>query len=137
MSRPTTALIVDDEAHVRTYLKLLLRELGIATCGEAADGEQALAAIERLNPELVLLDLNMPITGGLEVLRQINEARPELPVIVVSSQSAVKVVQEVARLGAIGYVLKHSPKAQALAMLHEALESLNGSAAALDDGQAE
>jgi two-component system chemotaxis response regulator CheY len=124
MPQPRRALVVDDEAHVRVFLKLLLRELGIEVCGEAGDGARALELINELQPELVLLDLNMPQLGGLEVLRQIQEERPDLPVIVVSSQSAMKTVQEVAQLGAIGYVLKHASKNEALRALREALATL-------------
>ena len=126
MPQPRRALVVDDEPHVRVFLKLLLRELGIEVCGEAGDGARALELINEVQPELVLLDLNMPQLGGLEVLRQIQEERPDLPVIVVSSQSAMKTVQEVAQLGAIGYVLKHASKNEALRALREALATLEG-----------
>ena len=126
MPQPRRALVVDDEPHVRVFLKLLLRELGIEVCGEAGDGARALELINEVQPEIVLLDLNMPQLGGLEVLRQIQEERPDLPVIVVSSQSAMKTVQEVAQLGAIGYVLKHASKNEALRALREALATLEG-----------
>ena len=126
MPQPRRALVVDDEPHVRVFLKLLLRELGIEVCGEAGDGARALELINEVQPEIVLLDLNMPQLGGLEVLRQIQEERPDLPVIVVSSQSAMKTVQDVAQLGAIGYVLKHASKNEALRALREALATLEG-----------
>ena len=130
MPQPRRALVVDDEPHVRVFLKLLLRELGIEVCGEAGDGARALELINEVQPELVLLDLNMPQLGGLEVLRQIQEERPDLPVIVVSSQSAMKTVQEVAQLGAIGYVLKHASKNEALRALREALATLENESSA-------
>jgi two-component system, chemotaxis family, chemotaxis protein CheY len=124
MSRPTSALIVDDEPHVRTFLRLLLKEVGIEKTWEARDGAQALGMVALHKPELVLLDLNLPVMGGLEVLEQLQQLQPGTPVIVVSSLSAMKTVLETARLGAITYLLKQSPKEQMLESLRQALDSL-------------
>ena len=119
MPRPTNALIVDDEPHVRVFLRLLLKELGIENVWEAGDGAQA-----RLHqPELVLLDINLPVMSGLEVLAHLGTMLPGVPVIMVTSQGAMKTVVECVRLGATAYILKHIPKAEALAMLREALDN--------------
>lgn len=128
MARPTTALIVDDEAHVRTFLRLLLRETGIETCWEAADGGTALAMVAQHNPELILLDLNLPVMGGLEVLAKIGATQPEIPMVIVTSQSAMSTVQEAVRLGAAGYMLKHNPRNEARAALRELLDSMGDEA---------
>ena len=130
MPRPTNALIVDDEAHVRAYLRLLLKEAGIESVWEAADGAQALVMVGEHRPELVLLDVNLPMMNGLEVLRHLTAEYPHLPVIMVTSQSAMKTVLESAKLGATAYILKHSPRAEALELLREALAQLAGDAAA-------
>lgn len=125
MPRPTNALIIEDEAHVRVFLRLLLKECGIENVWEASDGAQGLAMVESHQPELVLLDINLPVMNGLEVLRLIQEEKqPGLPVIMVSSQSAMKTVLECVRLGAAAYILKHSERADALKMLREALDGL-------------
>jgi len=124
MARPTSALIVDDEPHVRVFLRLLLQELGIQKIWEAKDGTEALALTAQHRPELVLLDMNLPVLNGLEVLTQLAAAQPELPVIVVSSQNAMKTVLECRKLGAIAYVLKHASKNEALSMLGAALDGL-------------
>lgn len=124
MPRPTNALIVDDEAHVRVYLKLLLKELGITTTWEAADGAQAIQMIQDNWPELILLDMNLPVMGGMEVLEELHRAAPEIPVVVVSSQMAMKTVQQAAALGAVSYLLKHSPKNVASKTLREALDTI-------------
>lgn len=125
MPRPTNALIVEDEAHVRVFLRLLLKDCGIENVWEAADGAQGLAMVESHRPELVLLDINLPVMNGMEVLRFIQEEKhPGLPVVMVSSESAIKTVRDAVRLGAIAYILKHSDRAEALAMLSEALDGL-------------
>lgn len=128
MSRPTNALIVDDEPHVRMFLRLVLNELGIEQTWEAGDGAQALTQIEEHRPELVLLDVNMPLINGLEVLKRAKQLHPELPVIVVTSESAMKTVHDAVRLGASTYVLKHRPKNEVVQALRDALDDLE------DDG---
>ncbi len=125
MPRPTNALIVDDESHVRTFVRLLLREVGIEECWEAADGATALALVAQHSPQLVLLDVNMPQMSGIEMLGKLRAVRADLPVIIVSAQSSIGVVNEAVRLGAIGYVVKHAPKPEVLAALREALDSLD------------
>lgn len=124
MARPNNALIVDDEPHVRTFVRMLLKEVGITQCWEAQDGAQALAMVMHHRPELVLLDINLPIMNGLEVLEQLRTARADLPVIMVTSQSAMKTVLESVRLGAVGYMLKHSSKDEALKTLRDALANI-------------
>ena len=124
MARPTNALIVEDEAHVRTFLRLLLKECGIETAWEAVNGTEAIALIAQHRPELVLLDINLPMMNGLEVLQILHEEQPELPVIMVTAQSAMKTVLECVKLGAVAYILKHSSKDEALKMLRAALDAL-------------
>lgn len=126
MPRPTSALIIEDEAHVRLFLRLLLKECGIEEVWEAVDGSQGLEMVQTHQPGVVLLDINLPVVDGLEVLRLIQEViQPGLPVIMVSSQSAMKTVLECVRLGATAYILKHSERAETLRMLREALDGLS------------
>ena len=125
MPRPTNCLIVDDESHVRAFLRLLLRELGITNCWEAADGVGALQLAQEHKPELVLLDVNLPGLNGLQILAQLMELSPDLPVVMVTSQSAIGTVSEAVRLGAVGYLLKHCPKDETLKALGEVLKSID------------
>ena len=124
MPPPRTALIVDDEGHVRTFLRMLLKETGIDTTWEATNGVEALQVAAEHHPELVLLDLNMPITGGIDALQQLQHAHPDVPVIIVTSQNALQTVQDVARMGAVGYILKQNPKHEILGALRETLARL-------------
>jgi two-component system chemotaxis response regulator CheY len=124
MARPSSALIVDDEAHVRVFLRLLLKELGIENCWEAKDGVQAIQMVAQHRPELVLLDVNIPAKSGLEVLAELRRDYPDLPVIMASAQSSMSTVLEASRLGALSYVLKQNAKDDTLQTLREALDSL-------------
>ena len=130
MARPTNALIVDDESHVRAFLRLLLREIGISNCWEAADGPSAVQLAREHKPELVLLDVNLPGMNGLQVLDQLKQVTPDLPVVMVTSQSAISTVSEAVRLGAVGYLLKHCPKDETLRALNEVLDSIDDGSSA-------
>lgn len=125
MPRPTNALIVDDESHVRTFVRLLLKEVGIEECWEAPDGAAALELVARHRPQLLLLDYNMPQMTGLEVMAKLREAHSDIPVVFISAQSSLGVVNEAARLGAVGYIIKHAPKAEAVEALRDVLDSLD------------
>ena len=131
MARPTNALIVDDEAHVRAFMRLMLRELGIEQCWEAGDGVTAVQLAQQHSPELVLLDINLPGLSGLEVLAQLKEVNPNIAVVMATAQRAMNNVSESLRLGAVGYLLKHSPRDETLAALRDVIETLE------DEGGAE
>ncbi|MBI5381540.1 MAG: response regulator [Opitutae bacterium] len=125
MARPTTALIVDDEPHVRVYLRMLLRSLGVTQVWEASDGKQAVELYTEHRPAVVLLDMVMPHVGGTQTLRDLQAIEPDVPVVVVTSQSSLKIVEEMHQLGAIAYLLKHTPREQMMKTLTEALDSLD------------
>ncbi len=128
MPRPVNALIVDDEAHVRVLIRMLLKQLGIETVWEAADGASALDQAAAHRPNVILLDINLPQVGGLEVLAKLKAAHPSIPVIIVSSQSTMKTVIQTRELGAEAYVLKHAPKSEVLQMLSDAFDNIAASA---------
>ena len=125
MARPTSALIVDDEAHVRVYLRMLLQSVGISTIWEAADGKEAVELFALHRPAVVLLDLAMPVVAGEQVFRDLQAIDPEVAVIVITSQSSLKSVQAIHELGAVAYLLKHTPREQMVLTLNEALDSLD------------
>jgi DNA-binding NarL/FixJ family response regulator len=125
MARPTTALLVDDEAHVRVYLRMLLQSVGVTTVWEASDGKQAVELYMLHRPPVVLLDLAMPVVAGEQVFRDLQAIDPDVAVIVVTSQSSLKTVQAIHQLGAIAYLLKHTPREQMVKTLNEALDTID------------
>lgn len=128
MARPVTALIVDDEPHVHVYLRFLLKRLGIETVWDADEGFAALEMAAAHNPDVVLLDINLPHLGGLEVLAKLKKAHPAIHVIVVSVESKPETMVEANELGADGYVLKHLPREKVLQKLSEVLDKIAGAA---------
>jgi len=102
-------LIVDDEAEIRKTLTDIISAMRYPEALEiegVPDGQQGLDAVVRQRPDLVLLDLQMPRMGGLSVLKQIREAEPRLPVIVISATQDNKVSAEALRTGAVAYLPK-------------------------------
>jgi DNA-binding NarL/FixJ family response regulator len=99
-------LIVDDHPLTRDALAALLAQQGFDVVGEAADGQEALAAARRLQPDLVLLDLTMPGMDGLAALPQIREEAPACEVVVLTASDAEENLLGAIRAGASGYLLK-------------------------------
>lgn len=124
MPRPTSALIVDDEPHVRSLLRLILKELGIATCWDAANGVEALELALQHHPDLLILDINLPVMGGLDMLEKLREAGSDVPVVIMTSESMQRTVEQAARLGACAYLLKQSPKSHLQRSLRETIDAL-------------
>jgi CheY-like chemotaxis protein len=124
MPRPVNALIVDDEPHILVLLRALLGQLGVKTIWEAADGSAALERAAAQQPDVVLLDINLPQLGGLDVLAKLKANHPGMPVIIVSAQSTLRTFSRARELGAEGYVLKHAPKSEVLQMLSDALDRI-------------
>jgi NarL family two-component system response regulator LiaR len=120
-ARPIRVLLVDDHVVVRKGLRALLdRDPGIEVTGEAEDGEQALLALDRLRPDVILMDLEMPGMGGIEATRQIAQEHPEARIVVLTSHAAEHDVLPALKAGALGYVLKHSAPEDVLHAIRKA-----------------
>ena len=117
-----TVLIVDDEPHIRKYIGLILRKLGNPVVLEAANGEEAIAACAQHNPDLVLMDVNMPNMDGLQALERINAANPDILVVMLTSLATRHVVERCLELGAVNFVRKDTPKESMAQVLRETIE---------------
>ena len=103
-------LLVDDQALFREGLRTLLSvQPGLEVVGEAANGESALDRVKELKPHVVLMDLRMPVLGGVEATRRIRETSPDCHVIVLTTFDDDEEVFEALRAGAVGYLLKDVP----------------------------
>jgi two-component system response regulator NreC len=107
MNTPIRVLIADDHTIVRSGVRMLLEaEPDIAVVGEAVDGAQAIALTEKLQPDVVLMDIGMPGVDGLEATRQIKERWPEIHVLVLTMHRSEEYFFEMLKKGASGYILK-------------------------------
>ena len=106
-----TVLLADDEPLVRTGLRALLEQQGLPVVGEAADGGEVLEAVRRTGPDVVLMDVRMPGTDGIEATRQVLAALAEPPkILVVTTFDNDDYVHEALLAGASGFLLKRARK---------------------------
>jgi len=110
MSNETIRIIlVDDHAMVREGLRLLLRAApDIAVVGEAGDGVAAIALAERVSPDIVVLDLDLPNGGGMSVLRELSKALPSARVLILTVHSEHERLLPMLDAGARGYLTKEA-----------------------------
>jgi DNA-binding NarL/FixJ family response regulator len=109
MPKSVRILIVDDHFIVRQGLKQVLKEhFKHAEFGDAADGQEALQMVWEQSWDVVLLDISMPGRGGLDALKDVKQAKPELPVIILSMHSEDQFAIRVLKLGACAYIRKDS-----------------------------
>src|ERR1041384_1754778 len=100
-------LLVDDHAVVRFGIaQLINRQSDLMVCGEEEDASKALSAIERLKPDLVIADIALKDSSGLELMRNIKAQYPGLPVLVVSGHDESIYAEIAFRAGALGYLMK-------------------------------
>jgi DNA-binding NarL/FixJ family response regulator len=120
--RKSRVFLVDDHPLVREHLTALLqREPDLAVCGEAADGPAALALIQQQAPDLVILDISLKHTHGLELLKDLQQARPELPVLVLSMHDETVYAERALRAGALGYITKEEATIDVLTAVRRVL----------------
>ena len=105
MTEKVRVLVADDNPDILFLLRTNLDAAGFETL-TATDGEIALRLIEKEHPDLLLLDLMMPVLDGWGVLERLEEEGSELPVIVVSASDSAANIQRATHLGATGYVTK-------------------------------
>lgn len=116
-----TVVLADDHTVVRQGLRILLSsEPDILIVGEAENGRQAVELTKKLLPDVVVMDIAMPVLNGLEATRQITRSVPSAKVLVLSSYSEEAYVQQLTEAGAAGYLLKQTAAVDLLKAIREA-----------------
>ena len=115
-----TLLLVDDHTIVREGLRALLEgESDVEIIGEAENGQQAIAMAKELRPDIVVMDIAMPILNGLQATHVIRKESPRTRIIILSMYTDDEFVVQVIRHGASGYLVKHTAAADLLTAIHE------------------
>jgi len=109
VNKPIRVLIADDHHVVRSGIRALIEsEVGIVVIDEAADGVEVISKARLLDPDVILLDLQMPRKSGLEAIESIKQAKPDAKILVLTSYSDDDKVFAAIKAGALGYLLKES-----------------------------
>ena len=118
--RLVKVLIVDDQSLVRAGFRMILdAEPNVEVIGEAADGREAVEAVARVTPDVILMDIRMPNLDGLEATRRILAGRTDGPrVLMLTTFDLDEYVYEALRAGASGFMLKDTPPEQLVAAIH-------------------
>ncbi len=120
---PVRVLVVDDSATMRMGIKKVVSAMGFEVVAEGANGQQAIDMAKQFQPDLIMLDINMPIKTGIEALDGIFEVHPSAKVIMMTSVSDEGSVDTCIEKGASNYILKTSGPAQITESIRETLES--------------
>jgi DNA-binding NarL/FixJ family response regulator len=120
-SAPLRVVVADDQELVRTGFCVILEAAGFTVAGEAADGAAAVALAASERPDVVLMDVRMPVMDGLEATRLITAAGPGAPkVVILTTFDLDDYVYEALRSGASGFLLKDAPRADLVAAVRVA-----------------
>lgn len=117
-----TILIIDDDKLIRWSMSAVLGRAGYRV-QETATGKEGLAAVESGEPDLVLLDVELPDMDGFAVLQAIRQAHPDLPVLMMTADATTETARQAIRLGARGHLDKPCESVMLLAAVSEALQS--------------
>ncbi len=119
MQEPLKILLADDHRVLRTGLKLLLSSQGdFQVVAEASNGREVLDQLEKTQVDIVLLDLSMPVMGGLECLREIRARKYPVKVLILTMYSEQQYIKEVMLQGANGYLCKDTLDSELFQALH-------------------
>ena len=122
MGKTGSVVIIDDEAHVRSILKPVLLHMGLDVVAEGENGLDAVELFHVHHPDLLLLDINMPVMTGEEALMVLMPECPDACVVMLTSMTDVKSVETCISLGAVDYIRKDTPLDEIQQIVKEALE---------------
>ena len=108
----TTVVLIDDHKLVRQAVKRALTDNGFDVIGEAGDGEEGIRLVDEMNPEIVMLDITMPVMDGLSALKIIKANKPETRVIMLTMHGEANVVNQAINSGATAFMTKDAPMAE-------------------------
>lgn len=119
-SKKVRVLLADDEKHVRQLIKAILGPLDCEVVGEAESGTEAVALYQETRPDVVFLDISMPVKDGIAALREIMAVEPDAVVIMLTSISDSGTVQAALELGAAHFIRKDTPPLEMRDIIKEA-----------------
>ena len=123
-SRAIRVVLADDEIHIRYLIRNIIRAEGYDVVGEANNGEDALALYRKHRPDLILMDINLPLKTGDEVLAEIMRENAEAIVVMLTMVADIETVKRCLETGAADYILKSNSVEDIRRMLREIVAAL-------------
>ncbi len=121
--KPVTILVADDHVVIRKGLRALLEERGWKVKAEAANGREAVDQAARLQPDLVVMDLSMPVLNGLDATSLVRKAVPHARVLILTMHNTEELIEKTLQAGACGYVLKSDAEKDLVTALEAVLDN--------------
>jgi len=116
--------ISDDEDMIRYALKSIIQKLNMVCVGEATNGQDAITLYAKEKPDIMLLDINMPVKNGDEALKAIRAKFPDANVVMLTSVAETETVKKCVQDGAVDYILKTNPLDKIKTMIEEIVKNL-------------
>ena len=117
-------LVADDQPAIRKRVCLTLASrIALEACQEAADGAEAVEMARDFNPDLIILDITMPVMNGLDAARRIRQFAPETPILILTMHKSRQLMEEALRIGVRGYIVKAEAGQSLLAAVQAVLQS--------------
>jgi two-component system chemotaxis response regulator CheY len=114
-------MIVDDSMMMRRNLKKICTQAGHDVICEAANGNEALTAFKRHQPDLITMDINMPVMDGIEAVKKIREVNPRAAIVMISAHNEQSRVYEAIKSGAKNYIVKPIRADKVISVINEVL----------------
>ena len=131
--RKVRVLLADDESHVRLFVKTIVSSMGCEVVAEAPDGKQALELFDKTSPDLVLLDINMPVMDGITTLKELRRKSESVAIVMLTSLASADIVEQCLEAGANYHLRKDLPVSELKQEIRDTwlahLEDLKGGAA--------
>ncbi|MHC4844049.1 MAG: response regulator [Planctomycetota bacterium] len=119
--KKVTVILADDHKIILEGLKNLLDE-EFEVLGQAEDGRQLLENAQKLHPDVVVVDISMPLLNGIDAVKQLKKTQPDIKVVFLTMHNDAMYAKEAFDAGASGFVLKHSAPSELMTAIHEALK---------------
>jgi two-component system chemotaxis response regulator CheY len=117
-------IVADDEGHCRVLMKAVLASMNCDVVGEARTGDEAIELYRKYRPNLLLLDVNMPVKTGDEVLEELLAEFPDAFVVVLTSVTDMESIEKCISMGAANYIRKDTPVAEIKMIIKETWKSI-------------
>ena len=117
---PTRVLLVDDHQLLRQAIRRALEDAGMEVVAEAGDGSEAVRLAAAVRPDVVVMDVSMPVLDGVEATRRIHSIQPELPIVVLTMHGDDALRREALAAGATGFLTKDVSMQEVVRTVHQA-----------------